>query len=77
VSRVSFDPRKWVQVADSLRAQIDAGELKPGDRVSIRNESRKRAVNKQTVTKAARELAAEGRLLLFPGHGYIVANPDK
>jgi GntR family transcriptional regulator len=74
---VNFDPRKWVQVADSLRAQMDAGQLKPGDRVSIRGESRQRGVTKQTVTKAARELAAEGRLSLFPGYGYLVANPDK
>jgi hypothetical protein len=23
------DPRKWVQIADDLRAKMDAGELKP------------------------------------------------
>lgn len=70
---MNFDPRKWVQVADSLRAQMDAGELKPGDHVSVRAQSLNRGVTKPTVTKAARKLAAEGRLVFFPGHGYIVA----
>jgi DNA-binding GntR family transcriptional regulator len=68
------DPRKWVQVAQSLRAKIDAGELKPGTRVSITIESRTRDVSKRTVTRAVQELVTEGRLLRFPGHSYIVAD---
>lgn len=66
------DPRKWVQVADSLRGQMDTGELKPGTRVSITLESRIRGASKRTVTHAVLALVAEGRLLRFPGHSYIV-----
>lgn len=66
------DPRKWVQVAHSLRDQMETGELKSGTRVSIALESQKRGVSKRTVTRAVLALVAEGRLLRFPGHGYIV-----
>jgi DNA-binding GntR family transcriptional regulator len=67
------DPRKWVQVADYLRAQMDAGELKPGVRVSLKNESRTHGVGRDTVASALQALAAERRLKRFPGYGYIVA----
>ena len=66
------DPRKWVQVADYLRRQIDAGQLEPDTRVSIPKLARERGVSKETVTRAVHALTDEGRLRRFPGHGYIV-----
>ena len=66
------DPRKWVQVASDLRARIDAGDLKPQDRVGTRYEMQARGLSKNTVRKALRALEAEGRLKRFPGHGYVV-----
>lgn len=66
------DPRKWVRIADDLRRRMDVGELKPDARVSIKRESQAGGVAKSTVAKAVRLLAGEGRLRLYPGHGYIV-----
>jgi len=66
------DPRRWVQIVNDLRSRIDAGELKRYDRISVAYESQARGVSKETVAKALRALVAEGRLVRFPGHGYLV-----
>lgn len=71
------DPRKLVQIADYLRRQIDAGELKPDTRVSIRDVAIARGVSRKTATRAVHALAAEGRLKRFPGYGYVVAGCGK
>lgn len=66
------DPRKWVQVADYLRTQIDGGQLKPDTRVTVMKLARERGVSKKTATTAVRALTDEGRLRRFPGYGYVV-----
>jgi DNA-binding GntR family transcriptional regulator len=70
-----FDPRAWVQVAQSVRAQIADGERKPGDHVSIKNEADTRGCSTLTVAKALRLLAAEGTLRHIPHCGYFCAVP--
>lgn len=66
------DPREWTRIASDLRGLMDVGELKPDARVSITRESRARRAGRKTVARALQALAAEGRLRLFPGHGYVV-----
>ena len=70
------DPRKWVQIANDVRDRINAGQLKPHDRVSVKYESQARETTRETAAKALQALAAEGRLKLFPGHGYVVVGSD-
>jgi hypothetical protein len=68
----------WALIADRIRARVDAGELKPDDQVFIADEARSWNVTRKTAALALRAVARDGRLRLYPGHGYIVVGwcPD-
>lgn len=76
----SDDPRPpYVQIADEIRAEIDAGELRPGEKLpSGRELSDKYGVAGMTVQRAIQLLRAEGRVASWQGRGSFVtdATPD-
>ena len=63
----------YVQIADALRRQIDAGILKPGDKLpSVRELSAQLTINPNTIQRSYRELENEGRIQSEPGRGSFV-----
>lgn len=69
------DPRKYVRLAASLRAQVSDGSLKPGyPAPSITTLSQRCGLARQTCAKALRVLEAEGYLARVPGLGYYVVD---
>ncbi|NYE71900.1 GntR family transcriptional regulator [Microlunatus parietis] len=75
-SRVSdSDPRPpYVQIADDLRRQIEAGQLKPRDRLpSMRVLAESYGVAQMTIHHALRTLRTEGRIEAWQGRGTFVA----
>ena len=71
------DPRLYVKLAASIRAQIRAGELAVGLLVpSIRSLQQAARCSRQTCGKALRLLEQEGLLRRVPGLGYhVVSQP--
>ena len=68
------DPRKYVQLAAALRAQITSGEIAPGTPApTITQLASDHHCARQTCAKALRILVTEGLLTRFPGLGYYVA----
>ena len=68
------DPRAYVRIADSVRQEIAAGRLQPGQPVpSITTLSQEYGVARQTAAKALRLLESEGLVYRVPGLGYYVA----
>jgi DNA-binding GntR family transcriptional regulator len=66
------DRWKYIQIADRIRAEINAGRRQALDLVSITYLSQEHEVARLTAAKALRLLAREGLLKRFPGIGYIV-----
>lgn len=63
-------------IAAQLRAQITAGELRPGDRLpSTRQIARDRGVAIATATRVLATLREEGLVRAVPGVGTVVASP--
>ena len=63
----------WRQIVDSLRADIEAGRLKPGDQLPIEPELAERfKVNRHTVRRALAVLAERGLLTIEQGRGTFV-----
>jgi DNA-binding GntR family transcriptional regulator len=68
------DPRRYVQVAASIRARIEQGDIGPGDPVpSITQLTQEHGVARQTAAKALKLLADDGLIRQYPGLGYFVA----
>jgi GntR family transcriptional regulator len=68
------DPRRYVQVAASIRALIKQGDIGPGDPVpSITTLVQDHGVARQTAAKALKLLADDGLIRQYPGLGYFVA----
>lgn len=69
------DPRPiTLQITDSVKRLIAAGELLPGDALpSVRGLAQQWTINPNTVAKAYAELTAEGWLLARAGTGLFVA----
>ena len=65
------------QIADQIRAQCAAGNLRPGDRLpSVRELARELAVNQNTILRVYERLTAEGLLERRHGAGtYVSAEP--
>lgn len=64
------------RIVDDIRARIDAGELRPGERVpSARTLTRTWGVAIATATKAHAALRNEGLTISRPGVGTVVASP--
>jgi len=66
----------YYQLAEVIREQIQAGELKPGDRIpSERELSEQAEISRMTVRQALAYLVREGILVARPGVGTFVAEP--
>lgn len=74
------DPRSApAQIADDLRARIEAGEFAPGAKLpSIRDLGKEYGVAQMTANGALQELRSEG-LVVASGRGHFVAEvqPDR
>ncbi|WJK43277.1 winged helix-turn-helix domain-containing protein [Solwaraspora sp. WMMA2056] len=66
---------QWEQVADDIRAQIESGELRPGDRLPPTDQLRERhRVAASVVRQAILALQAEGVVRGVPGVGVFVVD---
>ncbi|MBM3144141.1 MAG: GntR family transcriptional regulator [Chloroflexi bacterium] len=66
----------YVQIAENLLSQIEAGELSPGDRLPPERElSQKLGVNRLTVRRALQKLELQGLLTRRQGAGTFIAEP--
>jgi GntR family transcriptional regulator len=67
------DPRRYIQLAATLRAQITDGMLAKDDRIpSISALCEDYHLSRQTAGKALRLLEGEGLIYRVPGLGYHV-----
>jgi DNA-binding GntR family transcriptional regulator len=67
------DPRLYMQIAASVRARIQSGELAPGQPApSITTLTQEWNVARETAAQAYRVLEAEGLVRRYPGRGYYV-----
>jgi GntR family transcriptional regulator len=72
----SDDRAPYRQIADQLRAAIDRGELKPGDKLPSEAElMRHYDVARMTARQAIQELRSEGRVVAEQGRGVFVRLP--
>lgn len=70
------DRSPYRQIADHLRAVIDGGELRPGDRLPSEAElTRHYGVARMTARQAIQELRTEGRVVAEHGRGVFVRRP--
>ncbi|MCE3556214.1 GntR family transcriptional regulator [Pseudonocardia sp. RS11V-5] len=70
------DRPPYRQIADQLRAAIDAGDLRPGDRLPSEAElTRHYSVARMTARQAIQELRGEGRVVAEHGRGVFVRTP--
>jgi DNA-binding GntR family transcriptional regulator len=68
------DPRKYRQLAATLRAQITSGDIAPGDPApTISQLAATHHCARQTCAKALSILVSEGLLTRYPGLGYYIA----
>jgi GntR family transcriptional regulator len=66
----------YIQIAESMVGQIEAGELAPGDRLPPERElSEKLGVNRMTLRRALRVLEAQGSIVRKHGVGTFIAEP--
>lgn len=71
------DPRRYVQVAASIRARIESGEIRPGQPVpSINQIVQEHGVARQTAAKALHLLESEGIVKQWPGLGFFAQNQE-
>ncbi|WP_341666882.1 aminotransferase-like domain-containing protein [Alcaligenes sp. SDU_A2] len=69
--------RPVYQIVNAIRAEIEAGLLKPGARLlSIRSGAQRHGVSKNTMADAYDRLVAQGLLVAQAGSGYFVAQTD-
>jgi DNA-binding GntR family transcriptional regulator len=67
------DPRKYLRIAEDLRAQIVGGTLVSGEPIpSITVLQDKYGISRQTIAKGLRILEREGLLCRVRGEGYYV-----
>jgi DNA-binding GntR family transcriptional regulator len=68
---------KWVELADRIRAQIESGELSPGDKLPSTSQlCQIHGVSSIVVRNAMIALKAEGLVVGVPGVGVFVAARD-
>ena len=68
----------YLQIADSLRQQISAGVLGPGERLpSVRELAAELSINPNTIQRSYRELEVSGWTVSIPGKGnFVCESPD-
>lgn len=65
----------WRQVADHIKASIEAGDVAPGDRLpAFRDLGESWGVGYSTMNRVLDELKKEGVLVSHPGKGIFVAD---
>lgn len=74
--RVSASPTLRQQVAETLRAAIAHGDLKPGERLVERVLCERIGVSRTSLREALRELENEGLVTNLPNRGLIIARID-
>ena len=68
----------YEQIADAFRRQIEAGVLRPGDKLpSVRELSAQLTINPNTIQRAYRELEAGGWIESAPGKGSFVRSGSR
>lgn len=72
MSDPAADPRKWVQIAEHVTHRIAAGELAPGDMVTITGLCHELHVTRQTARRALRMLEERGLLTACGKKGFMV-----
>jgi DNA-binding GntR family transcriptional regulator len=71
------DPRRYMRVANQIRAQIQEGVLKPGDcPPSITKMCLEMELSRRTAGRAMQVLENEGLLMRVKGLGYYVTDKD-
>lgn len=78
MSQIDRDARlpPWKQIANQLRADINAGRYGPDDPLpSITRLTQEYGVARHTANKALRQMATEGLAELEPGMGYFAVRP--
>jgi DNA-binding GntR family transcriptional regulator len=68
------DPRKYVQIAKSLEAQIITGVLKPGKIVTIPGLAKEFSVSPQTARHALKIIEKKGLVACRRGIGHVVTH---
>ena len=63
------------QVEDILRKQIISGELKSGEKISVRELSDTLKISATPINAAVRTLVSEGFLVAIPRKGAVVSEP--
>ncbi len=77
ISNASGDPI-YQQIADQIKAQILAGDLKEGDPLpSMRLLAKELRISVITTKRAYEELEREGFLVSYTGKGSFVAAPNR
>ena len=68
----------YLQIADSLRQQISAGVLRPGERLpSVRELAAELSINPNTIQRSYRELEGAGWTVSIPGKGnFVCESPE-
>lgn len=73
---LAFSIPLYIQIAEGLIGQIEAGELAPGDQLAPERElSEKLGVNRMTLRRALRALEAQGLITRKHGVGTYIAEP--
>ena len=63
----------YTQIADGFRSQINAGVLRPEEKLpSVRELAVQLSINPNTIQRAYRQLEAEGWIATVPGKGCFV-----
>ncbi len=76
IHRLAMAVPLYIQIAESLLDQIEAGKLAPGQRLAPERElSRALGVNRLTLRQALDVLETQGLLERRPGHGTHIAAP--
>jgi DNA-binding GntR family transcriptional regulator len=72
-------PAKYVEIADDIRRQIEAGELRPGDQLPFKRALATRyEVSEQVIDAAMIVLRTEGWVEGWQGKGvFVAARPEK
>jgi GntR family transcriptional regulator len=76
INRLTTAVPLYIQIAEGLIAQIEAGDLTPGDRLPTERElSETLGVNRMTLRQALRILETQGLLIRQRGSGTYISEP--
>ena len=68
----------YAQIADGFRSQINAGVLRPEEKLpSVRELAVQLSINPNTIQRAYRQLEIEGWIVTMPGKGCFVCRDER